>query len=234
MPVTRILEHGAHPLLSDHPLFRGCNMPRADNLWAEDRGQALLEIEFLTRHAGVGAAVYTRAPRHLGVVSQLFADVSFVAYGAEYDPEAHANVRAEAGEFGAAQAREWGVSGREFLLIGGQGEAPLKHLLHHALMRPAFSLLALSEVPPDFLSGELRLPLCTSFASPLVYLVAPGHAGSRLYYPEHMLDELAHHQVVRRAGEDYDAQAEDQILEAYARRAGADKAAVRALLPLPG
>ena len=234
----RILEHGMHPVLSEHPLFQGCNLPRADNLWASARGQLLIEVEFLLRHGGQSpTCVYTQAPPHVKLVAQLFPDVMFVGYGREeeYDPTAPgiSNLTLRGEEFTSASGREWGMRGpsHPVLLIGGQGERHLRQLIHHALVRPMFSLLALSEVPEDFLSGELRLPIHTSFASPLVYLIAPGHACGRLYFPSHLLDELAHHQVVCRAGEGYDEKVEEQILDAYSLRAGIHRDVVRGLLP---
>jgi hypothetical protein len=238
--VQRVLEHGAHPLLSEHPLFQGCNMPPADNLWASARGQLLVEIEFLLGH-DCRVCLHTKAHKNMDVIAGLFPNVQFVAYACEedvYDPEKPQanplNLTKSTANFTTDKAREWGMCAPDFgpvLLIGGQGETPIKQLMHHALVRPRFSLLVLSDMPPDYLSGELVLPVGTSFASPLVYLVAPGHACARLYYPEHLLDEVAHHQIVARAGEDYDQLVENQIVHAYAARADVHPEAARACLP---
>lgn len=227
-----------HPLLSEHPLFQGCNLPRAENLFASVRGQVLMEVEFLLRHGGQSpTCVYTQAHEGVRLVAQLFPDVTFVGYGREeeYDPSAPgiSNLTLRGEEFTSNSGREWGMreGSHNVVMVCGQGEKPLRQLIHHALVRPSFSLLALSDVPDDFLSGELRLPIYTSFASPLVYLVAPGHACGRLYYPAHLLDELAHHQVVCRAGEDYDEKVEAQILELYSLRAGIHRDVIKGLLP---
>jgi len=56
-------------------------------------------------------------------------------------------------------------------------------------------------------SGELILPIYTPISSSLIYLMAPGHACARGYYPEHLRNELAYFQVFTRAMSDYDAQA---------------------------
>ena len=91
-------------------------------------------------------------------------------------------------------------------------------LVWHALVRPARSLLALRDIPEEYVSGELILPLYGPISSTLVFLSAPGHACCRLYAPAHLADELAHVNVFLRCGTDWDRRAEDGILREYLSR----------------
>jgi hypothetical protein len=106
-PPVRWFEHGGAECLSKSPLFLLCGgqiemlSEGGPGGRAHPRGQALVEIELLTRllfdtrHAGRvrWTCVYPAYPPHLPLMCRLFPSVRFYAYGApdgaggEYDPE---------------------------------------------------------------------------------------------------------------------------------------------------
>lgn len=106
-PPVRWFEHGGVDCLTQSPLFLLCGAQMElfsgtePGPMSHPRGQALVEIEFLTRlvydrRRGGNVrwtCVYPSYPPHLALMSRLFPSVKFYAYGAadgrgdEYDPE---------------------------------------------------------------------------------------------------------------------------------------------------
>lgn len=249
-PVERWFEHGASECLTRNPLF-SCLQGKLEIISESDagpsshpRGQALVEIEFLTRMLARArgdrwTCVYPRYPSHLPLMSRLFPGATFFAYGAgdnagdEYDPDRPAsksqpyrpkdcggNVTAVCQAFDSETARLLGGRCRSqhdkmFLLLS-ERHTPTRQMMYHSLVKPAFSLLSVTGLISDeYLSGDLFFPLYTGVSSSLVHLVAPGHACARLYYPMWLRDELAHYQILVRGGSDHDTRAETQILTQY-------------------
>lgn len=248
--LERVLEHGAVECLTRNPLF-ACLQGKLEFISESDagpashpRGQALVEIEFLTRMLACGrgerwTVVYPAYPGHLPLMCRLFPFATFFAYGAadgagdEYDPgrpacksqpyhpkDCGGNVTAVCQAFDSETARLLGERGQSrhdrMFLLCSERHTPTRQMLFHSLVRPAYSLLSVTgAIPEEYLSGDLYYPLYTPASSSLVHLVAPGKACARLYYPMWLRDELAHHQILGRGGSDYDARAEAQILAQY-------------------
>ena len=249
-PVERCFEHGAYDCLTRNPLF-SCLQGKLEIISENDtgpashpRGQALVEIEFLTRMMAYGrgarwTCVYPSYPRHLPLMSRLFPAATFFAYGAgdgvgdEYDPSLPAsksqpyhpkdcggNVTAVCQAFDSETARLLGgrcmsAHDKMFLMLS-ERHTPTRQMMYHSLVKPTYSLLSVTGlIPEEFLSGDLYFPLYTGVSSSLVHLVVPGRACARLYYPVWLRDELAHHQILVRGGSDHDARAETQILTQY-------------------
>lgn len=249
-PVERLFEHGAAECLTRNPVF-ACLQGKLEFISESDtgpsshpRGQALVEIEFLTRMLASGrgerwTCVYPAYPLHLPLMSRLFPSATFFAYGAgdgggdEYDPDLPAsrsqpyrpkdcggNVTAVCQAFDSETARLLG--GRcmsqhdKMFMICSDRHTATRQMMFHSLVRPAYSLLSLTGlIAEEFLSGDLYYPLYTGASSSLVHLVAPGRACARLYYPMWLRDELAHHHILIRGGSDHDRRAETQILTQY-------------------
>ena len=230
---TRWFEHGAAEVLSRSPLFAACGgqiefCPDADRSAAfSSRGLALVELEFLSRHARSGFCVYARASDHLALVANLFPAVHFYAFECapnsdEYDPDRPA-IRAK--NYGPnvtgsvmQLTRETGAGlrGADALVLHPADSAD-RQLLLHTLLRPARSLFSISgDMPEEYVSGLLYYPLYTPVSSGLVHLVAGGRACLRLYFPRHLKDELGHFQVLVRCGTDYDSLAQEQIVQGVA------------------
>ena len=230
---TRWFEHGAAEVLSRSPLFAACGgqiefCPDAERSAAfSSRGLALVELEFLSRHARSGFCVYARASDHLALVANLFPAVHFYAFECapnsdEYDPDRPA-IRAK--NYGPnvtgsvmQLTRETGAGlrGADALVLHPADSAD-RQLLLHTLLRPARSLFSISgDMPEEYVSGLLYYPLYTPVSSGLVHLVAGGRACLRLYFPRHLKDELGHFQVLVRCGTDYDSLAQEQIVQGVA------------------
>lgn len=143
------------------------------------RGQALVEIEFLTRlvfDMGRGCVrwtcVYPIYPAHLPLLSRLFPSVRFYAYGAsdgqgaEYDPDApgvlpapyrprdcDSNATAVCQAFDNETARLLGGRGRSredrMCLVMTEKLVPTRQFMFHTLVRPSYSLLSLTGLIPE-------------------------------------------------------------------------------------
>ena len=230
---TRWFEHGAAEVLSRSPLFAACGgqiefCPDADRGAAySSRGLALVELEFLSRHARSGFCVYARAGDHLALVASAFPALHFYAFecapdAEDYDPDRPA-IRAK--DYGPnvtpsvmQLTRETGAGlrGADALILHPADSAD-RQLLLHTLLRPARSLFSLcGDMPEEYVSGNLYYPLYTPVSSGLVHLVAGGRACLRLYFPRHLRDELGHFQVLVRCGTDYDSLAQEQIVQGVA------------------
>lgn len=171
------------------------------------------------READRWTCVLPDCPPHLPLLSRLFPRVRFYAYSApdahaaEYDPadpSAQARPYTPAGceqnttalgqAFDTETARLLGArarsrSDRLYLLLSDR-LTPTRQMLLHALVKPAYSLLCVTDmIPEEYLSGDLYYPLYTPVSSSLVHIAAPGHACARLYYPLWLRDELAYFQV---------------------------------------
>ena len=100
-------------------------------------------------------------------------------------------------------------------MIGSHVDSPLRNIVHHKQLEPNASLIPVADMPEDYLSGDLVLPIYTPITSSLVYLMSPGHACARLYYPAHLRNELAYFQIFTRALSNYDEQVERLIVKNY-------------------
>ena len=206
-----------------------------------ERGRLLAEIEFLTRHAeGPCVCVVTKARASLAKLAELFRYVHFYAFcgeAAEYDPASpgyhpltgYENVTSHEKELDKATMNRWGTTRdpeqSPLLLIGGD-ETPERMTVFHTLLKPNHSLLTITSLPPDFLSGRMYYPVHAAPQASVCFLDAPRHAHSRLCYPEVWAEELAYFHGVLRAGGAYDRQAETFILQDYARKILASAPAV--------
>ena len=212
MRVLREFEHGAADCLTQSPLFIGCRgkiefCPDSElGPSYTDRGLALAEIEFLTRHHGT-YCVYARATGYLPLLARLFPAMHFYAFeceaeqDGEYDPAAPAircrDYGANVTPSAAPVSREniAGLRGPDALVLHPSLSAE-RQLLVHTLLRPRRTLFSLcGDVPDEYVSGRLVYPLYTPVSSSLVHLVAQGHGCVRLYYPTHLRDELGYFQV---------------------------------------
>ena len=184
-PPVRWFEHGGAECLTQSPLFLLCGA-QAELLSADasgpmghPRGQALVEIEFLT-HLALGrgghgvrwTCVYPAYPPHLPLLSRLFPSVRFYAYGAPdgqgglYDPadpasrpapykpaECDGNATAVCQGFDSETARLLGGRARSredrLCLILTERHSATRQLLFHSLVRPAYSLLSLAGLVPE-------------------------------------------------------------------------------------
>jgi len=253
-PPVRWFEHGGAECLSQSPLFLCCGgqmelmSDEQTGRMSHPRGQALVEIEFLTGLVyGCGGVrwtcVYPAYPPHLPLMSRLFPSVRFYAYGAQdgqgalYDPadpgsrpapyrpaDCDVNVTAVCQGFDSETARLLGGRARSredrLCLLMTEKHTPTRQFMFHSLVRPSYSLLSVTGlIPEEYLSGDLYFPLYTPVGSSLVHLVARGHYGARLYYPLWLRDELAYFQILVRCGTDDDARAEAHIIGSYMRAA---------------
>ena len=251
---ARWFEHGGADCLTQSPLFLCCGgqmellSDEHTGAMSHPRGQALVEIEFLTGLVFGGGGVrwtcvYPAYPPHLPLMSRLFPSVRFFAYGAAdgqgglYDPaepasrpapyrpaECEANVTAVCQGFDSETARLLGGRARSredrMCLLMTERHTPTRQFMFHTLTKPSHSLLSVTGlIPEDYLSGDLYFPLYTPVGSSLVHLVARGHFGARLYYPLWLRDELAYFQILVRCGTDYDGRAEAHIIGSYMRAA---------------
>ena len=232
MTLSRLLEHGAAECISSNPLFQGVELKPGEG-GINERGQALLEIEFISKHLPCRKhvnCVYTRSPAHLGIMATLFPYVDFWGFNTpqdDYDPEEageQMNVTCIEGDLGQDMARmikkKRRGKGETVLMIGCQNDSPLRNIVYHKQLEPNMSLLPIQEMTEDYLSGELLLPIYTPISSSLVYLMSPGHACARVYYPEHLRNELAYFQIFTRTMSDYDTQVERMIIRKYMELTG--------------
>lgn len=179
-PPVRWFEHGGAECLSQNPLFLCCGgqmellSDEHTGPMSHPRGQALVEIEFLTRlvfASGAGnvrwTCVYPAYPPHLPLMSRLFPSVRFYAYGAQdgagalYDPadpasrpapyrpaECDANATAVCQAFDSETARLLGGRARScedrLCLLMTERHTPTRQFMYHTLVKPSYSLLSLT------------------------------------------------------------------------------------------
>lgn len=184
-PPVRWFEHGGAECLSQSPLFLCCGgqmelmSDERTGPMSHPRGQALVEIECLTRLVfapGAGGlrwtCVYPAYPPHLPLMSRLFPTVRFFAYGAadgrggEYDPgdpasrpapyrpaECEANATAVCQGFDSETARLLGGRGRgredRLCLLMTERHTPTRQFMFHSLVRPSYSLLSVTGLIPE-------------------------------------------------------------------------------------
>lgn len=215
-PVQRSFEHCYSPSLDNYPLKKG-EVP-------EDRGFFLVCVEFLTGAAFNQRAVCAMTSHFPWVseLSKLFPRVTFVCFDSRendaYDPEnPQANVRHVRSKIDRDSLSHLNekLPTTPLLLISLADDPQTQENVYEWL-DPNRALLAVSEMPQEFLSGTMYYPVYSPLSSPVSFLSVPHRAVRRIYDPKVLQDEIAFfHLLVRCAGL-YDGQAETWILTDHA------------------
>ena len=218
--VVRVLQHGnAGCVLNATPLVQGLSVPR--------RGEALIEIEFLTRFTGNegGVCIYTITPGYIEWMAGLFPRLHFFAFRDDYDPDepdlreslvTKGNITTSNCPFSKHTAKLLGDRNpSERLFFISTTESPTVKLLYHALARPDHSLIRLEEIPEDYLEGEFTLPLYTDPRSSTFYLVVAKSAKAVGFTPSLLTQELSYFHAFTKHSGNYDSEAENMILCLY-------------------
>lgn len=220
--MNRLFEHGAADTLSSVPFMAGPLDIPDEEPGVLDRGRLLVEAEFLCRYGHPNdAVVYSAAPSYLEIISKLFPVFKFIAFGykqEEYNPcssdddSPFPNVTVLESDLSRDMATL--LKAGQTLLIHSPAQQPMRQLVLHRQVQPRFSLFTLSKlIPEEFISGTLfalRKPKILNLDTgdlyyPLypknprattVFLVSPKHAVTRVYWPNHLLDELAFFQAL--------------------------------------
>ena len=190
------------------------------------RGEALMCVEFMARfvQAKPSVVLFTNKPKQLNAYAQLFPHVQFYVFEHEpetYDPDEPeiktypSNVTDVKGPFTRDYALKLGMrDSKELLLMVCQDDRTNK-LIYHALARPNWTLMTLSDPEKDFYEGELLYPIHSPRNAGLAYIIVRGGARGRSYNPELFKQELGYFQTVLRNAT-YDNAAENAVLFQYA------------------
>lgn len=226
----RILMHGAAPTCSNVPLVPGSIRDLTE------RGQFLVDLEFLTRYSGEkGACFYTTAPSYLHHIAGLFEWLHFYAFSAqqeqgEYDPDnpglgapitmqTKGNLTISTLPFSKGMARSVGERSREEpMVMICHGEEPTHQMILQILSRPDYCLMDIGTMPEDYLEGELILPVFAQQNKLVVFLVAAEHAKAKTYDHKKLEEEMGFFQTVLRASRSYDDESRNLIVSMYSNR----------------
>ena len=208
MPV-RILQHGFAPHLDSYGLETGSwnDMPV--------HAQFLIDLEFLMRYTNPSGAscFYCKSPPYLKEIASYFPWIHFYAYQHqerpeetdEYDPAqpqivtavppsvtVHDNMTTAVYEFTqeiALRLSLYQSTANRVMICHGIGST--KQLCLHAVLHPSFSLMDIEGlIQPDYLEGELVLPVFIPNNKMFVSLVVPQQAACRKYSPATFKDEI--------------------------------------------
>ena len=209
MPV-RILQHGFAPVLDSYGLETGTwnDMPI--------HAQFLIDLEFLMRYPPpTGASCfYCKSPPYLKEIASYFPWIHFYAYqhqekldetAAEYDPAqpqlvsavppsitVQDNMTTAVYEFTKDIAMRLSLNqstANRAMICHGIGST--RQLCLHAILRPSYSLMDIEGlVHPDYMEGELVLPMFIPNNRMFVSLVVSQTAGCRLYNQAVYKDEI--------------------------------------------
>lgn len=192
------------------------------------KGQLLIEIEFLSKHACPNTCVILslQGKERVHILRQLFPQCTFYLFNnnnnEEYDPlyfGIHDRYCVDITYAFVNQCRA--VCNRILLICDGESQARQAEL--HCFIQPYRSLLQLNAPYPTgmYLQGTLILPVwCRSCLASLVYLECTGNCTYQLYNDDLLQQELCAFQLLTRGvmSSDYDCKVQKQILIMYMDR----------------
>ena len=227
--VVRRFAHGRFPCLPAHSGMSP-DLAGVEGLALEERGRALLDVEFLTTATCGQAKIcfYTSPCAYVRAIAVHFPRLHFYVCNPEYDPasptlaatETRDNVTVANTGFDKELARAIGErrADEEMLLICHEERVTAeRRMLYHTMSRPTYSLFRVDLLSGTFLRGELVLPIYASPSSSACYVLCRQQASSDEYDAGVLRAELGFFHALLRKGSTYDWDAEDQVLYGYAR-----------------
>jgi len=215
-PVQRTFDHCLAPSLDNYSLSSE-DLP-------DERGYFLACCEFLVEasYSQRAKCVFTSPCPWVDELSRLFTRVQFFCFQSStqhnYEPSNPGlGVTHLKHQLSPDTLRFLGDRhGHTPLLLISLCDAPERQLEICSFLDPNRSLLSITSVPEEFLSGTLYYPLYSPLTSSTCFLHAPHKAALRIYDPKVLKEEIGFFHLFTRCAGLYDGQAENGILTKYA------------------
>lgn len=214
--MKRTFEHCVAPSLDNHTLKKG-DIP-------EDRGTFLVCVEFLTTASfnQRGVCVITTPYPYVSELSKFFNRIQFICFNSKseenYDPSkpqmpiTHIKEPLTKDTIHLIGERKQNVP----IFLLALEDSPLHNQDVYTILDPDRSLLMVSDIPEEYISGELFYPIYAPLSCPVAFLSVPYRAVMRIYDKRTFNEELSFFHVVVRSSGVYDSQAETFILTDHA------------------